>query len=884
MTTLQFESHVAVAIERAAAVAEEAGAQAVPLELFLYLLVKETDYVRELVAMTGASPDEVAAVFASYAEKRDPAFKSYLTPDAVLSHPRVEEANLEGDVEIVLANAAIHVYGAGRANGLIDGGDILISAFAVFEERRAPVLSALSHIGFTALAVKLCDRDVHGAGGLVDQARLSGSSSAMLQQIVNAVIGDEDEEPYGSEPAEGDSLNASSEPSIDLDDYRDAIKEALGRLSKSDFADSVRRMMDGKAAVASFVMNEKGDLVPAAEFFGNGKAAEALPGTAQSSNDDADAPRPGRDMTREEKVLARYTRDLTAAAERGEIDPLVGRRAELTRICEILHCRRKNKPLIIGESGTGKTALAEGLARAIVQGEVPPHLRHTRLFALQTGALISRYKGVFGERLAEIGDAVKRVPGGMLFIDDIHAMVDGADESASEQMNAILRLVSDDDLRIVASTSFGPWRKTLSKNDAVTRRFQPVELAPVSEEEAQAILRGIAPQYEAYHGVRFADGLLERIVTLSNRYILDRSLPEKAVEVMDELAAVARLHRETDDQTVIDVTDAGLPAVISRIARVPVDQVGKEEGEALAKLDSRLKGTVFGQDSAIDAVVAAIKMSRSGLGSAERPVGSFLFTGPTGVGKTEVARQLAGALGIPMLRFDMSEYSESHTVSRLIGSPAGYVGYNDGGLLTDRVTKQPYSVVLLDEIEKAHPTLFNLLLQVMDHGKLTDASGREADFRNVILIMTSNVGARALERNTIGFGRGSEGGDESAALRKAFTPEFRNRLDAIVRFSPLSHETLAAVVDKFLGELSGQLALKNVKAVYTPAFRAWLAQKGYDPHMGARPMRRLIADEVRRKLADELLFGSLTHGGTVTADVKDDAVSIVCEASEGATA
>ena len=574
-------------------------------------------------------------------------------------------------------------------------------------------------------------------------------------------------------------------------------------------------------------------------------------------------------LSREEKFLRSCTRNLSAEAEAGQIDPLIGRDDEVTRICEILCCRRKNKPLILGESGSGKTALVEGLALRIVRGEVPPALRDVRLYALNASSLVSRFKGAFAEKLSEIAAVLKKVPNAVLFIDNLHMLINGNDGNSQEEYNALGHLVSDDRLRLIATTTFRSWRQTFSKDETLTRRLQAVELKPVTKAEAERIITGLVPKFEAFHGVHYAEDVVPRAVTLADRWITDRAFPDKAIDLIDELAGAAKLQRSPDDDTVIEVSSDKLPELVARIARIPVDQVETREDGELADLDKVVRETVYGQDEAVDAVVSAIRMSRSGLGSAERPVGSFLFTGPTGVGKTELTRQLAKGMGIPLLRFDMSEYAESHTVSRLIGSPPGYVGYGEGGLLTEQVTKHPYSVVLLDEMEKAHPSLFNLLLQVMDHGKLTDASGREADFRNAVIIMTSNVGARDIERTSIGFESGSVG-DEGEALKKAFTPEFRNRLDAIVRFAPLSRDSVSRVVEKFLSELTTQLTVRNVTPTYTTTFKNWLAQHGYDPHMGARPMRRLIADKVRRPLADELLFGRLKQGGAVTFDIRPD--------------
>ena len=875
MTKLQFDKTLMPVLDTAALRTGACGMDTIPFEIFLDVLLTSKTYIADVLKLTGCDVEAAKSAVRSHAQERWPAYADAL---AGLCRPLESDADpyLDQQIVTVLLNAALHTYGCNRPSGIIDFVDILTASLTLLEKHRSPLAQKLAEARLSSLAAKLCDSEAHRKDGLIDGLKLSGCN--FFEDDLRGITGeasaadDADREPGSADtPAntpEGDIVQVDGLTEEQLNEYRDVMKTAIENFRNSPLGKMIqeiaKRQGGGTPVSASFIIDRNGNFVNT----GSGDLGAGQGDGGDDPGEPAERSPGERPLTRDEKTLLKMTRELTAAARKGEIDPLIGRESELERIYEILCCRRKNKPLIIGETGSGKTALVEGLALRIAEGKVPPFLRNARIFALNSSALTSRYKGVFGERLALATDAARNVPGAILFLDDIHALVDGRDEGGMEQLNALQRLVCDESIRVIASTSFKPWRSTLSKNSAIARRLQPVELTPVSEEEAKQILTGIAPQYERYHGVHFAPGVVERTVTLSNRYILDRALPDKAVDVLDELAAAARMRRETDDKTPVEVTADALPAVIARMARVPVEQVGREEGENLAKLDARLKGAVFGQDTAIDAVVSAIKMSRSGLGSAERPVGSFLFTGPTGVGKTEVARQLADALSVPLLRFDMSEYAEAHTVSRLIGAPAGYVGYNEGGLLTEQVTKHPYAVVLLDEIEKAHSQLFNLLLQVMDHGKLTDASGREADFRNAVLIMTSNVGARALEKNTIGFGGDSQNGSDESALKQAFTPEFRNRLDAIVRFAPLSHETLGAVVTKFLGELTAQLKGRGVEPEYTEAFRAWLADKGYDPHMGARPMRRLIADEVRRPLADELLFGRLKSGGRVVFDVE----------------
>ncbi|MBP3438980.1 MAG: AAA family ATPase [Sutterella sp.] len=877
MTKIQFDSNLLPVLDAAAARSAHCGLGAVPFIAFFDSLLTVPSYMSLVLQLTHCDAAAVKAAVRAAAEKALPGFGE--DAPAIADDEKIE---LDQRVVSVLLNAALHTYGCRRENGIIDFIDILAAALSALESSRSPLAKTLSDAGLSGLAVKLIDREAHEKDGLIDGLKLTGCD--LLEDDLREMTGETDGLQSENDEDEETSEDSTSEgiPAEDMEEYREAMKKALENFRNGPIGEMIREIAQrqgGEGQIsASFIMDKNGNFVQA------GESAEALRGLLGGRPADGGEERKDPGPSRAEKALLKMTRDLTEAARRGEIDPLIGRDKELERIYEILCCRRKNKPLIIGETGSGKTALVEGLALRIVKGEVPPFLRSARIFALNSSSLASRYKGVFGERLSQVAEAAREVPGAILFIDDIHALVDGRDEGGMEQLNALQRLVSDESIRVIASTSFKPWRSNLSQNAAIARRLQPVELTPVTEEDAKRILHGIAPQYEQYHGVRFAPGVVDRAVTLSNRYIVDRALPDKAVDVLDELAASARMRREPGETEPAEVNADALPSIIARMARVPVEQVGREEGEDLAKLDTRLKSAVFGQDAAISAVVSAIKMSRSGLGSPERPVGSFLFTGPTGVGKTEVARQLSEALSVPLLRFDMSEYSEAHTVSRLIGAPAGYVGYNEGGLLTEQVTKHPYAVVLLDEIEKAHSQLFNLLLQVMDHGKLTDASGREADFRNVILIMTSNVGARALEKNTIGFGGDSQSGSEDAALKQVFTPEFRNRLDAIVRFAPLSHDTLASVVSKFLGELTAQLKGRSVEPEYTPAFRAWLAEKGYDPHMGARPMRRLIADEVRRPLADELLFGRLKSGGRVVFDVEktaDGTVKVLMRVPEG---
>ena len=830
--------------------------------------------------------------------------------NTLMYDPQFEEEVFENPTILSwIANAAIHVMSVGRHSGVIDVYDLLVVLRTQMREG-----SSMARLwdagGLTLLALRQHDAYLHGKGGVFTLA--PPATTEWLADFLDETLCLDEED----DDAEA-SLEHDAEPEADLDvaetseQSDDTIEQSDEKAKEEKPTDSVtpvsQKPTSHKPVVEEVSLEDlPPELQPRAENMrvmrinldasqGDEAANAAMEAIRQlfvdqirQVNDrlngeeggdgsdvmsdertDDEATAKKQPLSREEKFLRSCTRNLSAEAEAGQIDPLIGRDDEVTRICEILCCRRKNKPLILGESGSGKTALVEGLALRIVRGEVPPALRDVRLYALNASSLVSRFKGAFAEKLSEIAAVLKKVPNAVLFIDNLHMLINGNDGNSQEEYNALGHLVSDDRLRLIATTTFRAWRQTFSKDETLTRRLQAVELKPVTKAEAERIITGLVPKFEAFHGVHYAEDVVPRAVTLADRWITDRAFPDKAIDLIDELAGAAKLQRSPDDDTVIEVSSDKLPELVARIARIPVDQVETREDGELADLDKVVRETVYGQDEAVDAVVSAIRMSRSGLGSAERPVGSFLFTGPTGVGKTELTRQLAKGMGIPLLRFDMSEYAESHTVSRLIGSPPGYVGYGEGGLLTEQVTKHPYSVVLLDEMEKAHPSLFNLLLQVMDHGKLTDASGREADFRNAVIIMTSNVGARDIERTSIGFESGSVG-DEGEALKKAFTPEFRNRLDAIVRFAPLSRDSVSRVVDKFLSELTTQLTVRNVTPTYTTTFKNWLAQHGYDPHMGARPMRRLIADKVRRPLADELLFGRLKQGGAVTFDIRPD--------------
>jgi ATP-dependent Clp protease ATP-binding subunit ClpA len=567
--------------------------------------------------------------------------------------------------------------------------------------------------------------------------------------------------------------------------------------------------------------------------------------------------------------LDSFALNLNTQALAGKIDPLIGRDQELERVIQTLCRRRKNNPLLVGEAGVGKTAIAEGLARRIIEGSVPEILAQSTVYALDMGALLAgtKYRGDFEQRLKGVLKQLADNDKAILFIDEIHTLIGAGAASGGtlDASNLLKPALSSGQLRCIGATTYTEYRGIFEKDHALSRRFQKVDVPEPSVNETVAILRGLKSRFEDHHGVKYTAAALTTAAQLSARYINDRHLPDKAIDVIDEAGAAQRILPKSKQKKVI--TPREIEDIIAKIARIPPKTVSLNDKNALKTLDRDLKAVVYGQDAAIDMLAAAIKMSRSGLGNPQKPIGNFLFSGPTGVGKTEVARQLAYVLGVELIRFDMSEYMERHAVSRLIGAPPGYVGFDQGGLLTEAVNKQPYSVVLLDEVEKAHPDIFNVLLQVMDHGTLTDTNGRKADFRNVVLIMTTNAGAEMLNKASIGFSNSRESGDEMGEIKRMFTPEFRNRLDAIIPFASLTEPIILQVVDKFLMQLEEQLHEKKVEAVFTDALKAYLAKNGFDPLMGARPMARLIQDTIRKALADELLFGKLTQGGRVTIDL-----------------
>jgi ATP-dependent Clp protease ATP-binding subunit ClpA len=574
----------------------------------------------------------------------------------------------------------------------------------------------------------------------------------------------------------------------------------------------------------------------------------------------------------EKGALETYTINLNQMAKAGKTDPLIGRAHELERVIQVLCRRRKNNPLLVGEAGVGKTAIAEGLARRINDGEIPELLKEYQVFSLDMGALLAgtKYRGDFEQRLKAVLKQLADNPKSILFIDEIHTIIGAGAASGGtlDASNLLKPALSTGAMKCIGATTYGEYRQIFEKDHALSRRFQKVDVPEPSIAETVEILKGLKSRFEQHHGVKYAPAALTTAAELSARFINDRHLPDKAIDVIDEAGAAQRILPKSRQKKVI--SKAEIEEIVAKIARIPAKNVTSDDRNALKTLDRDLKNVVFGQDVAIEALVSAIRMARSGLGNPRKPIGNFLFSGPTGVGKTEVARQLAYCLGVELIRFDMSEYMERHAVSRLIGAPPGYVGFDQGGQLTEAVTKHPYSVLLMDEIEKAHPDIFNILLQVMDHGTLTDNNGRKADFRNVTIIMTTNAGAETLAKGSMGFTNAKQAGDEMAEIKRMFTPEFRNRLDATISFAALDNEVILKVVDKFLLELENQLHEKRVEATFTPRIKAFLARKGFDPQMGARPMARLIQDTIRKALAEELLFGRLVNGGHVTIDLDDN--------------
>jgi ATP-dependent Clp protease ATP-binding subunit ClpA len=580
-----------------------------------------------------------------------------------------------------------------------------------------------------------------------------------------------------------------------------------------------------------------------------------------------------------DSALSKYCVDLNVKALKGDVDPLIGRQAEVERCIQVLCRRRKNNPLLVGDPGVGKTAIAEGLAKKIVDGETPEILAGATIFSLDMGALLAgtRYRGDFEERLKAVVKEMEEHPDAILFIDEIHTVIGAGATSggAMDASNLLKPALQGGKLRCMGSTTYKEFRQHFEKDRALSRRFQKIDVNEPSVPDTIRILMGLKPNFEAHHDLRYTSEAIKSAVELAARYIHDRKLPDSAIDVIDEAGAAQHLFPATKRRKIIGIKE--IEAVVAKIARIPPKSVSKDDAELLRDLERTLKRVVFGQDKAIEALSSAIKLARAGLREPEKPIGNYLFAGPTGVGKTEVAKQLASSLGVELLRFDMSEYMEKHAVSRLIGAPPGYVGFDQGGMLTDGVDQHPHCVLLLDEIEKAHPDVYNILLQVMDHGKLTDHNGRQVDFRNVILIMTTNAGAADMQKTAIGFGRDRREGEDTAAIERTFTPEFRNRLDAVISFAPLSKAVIMQVVEKFVLQLEAQLMDRNVHIELTPEAAQWLGDHGYDDKMGARPLGRVIQEHVKKPLAEELLFGRLTKGGVVRVAVKDDRIDLIIE-------
>ncbi|AHD08651.1 MULTISPECIES: ATP-dependent Clp protease ATP-binding subunit ClpA [Phaeobacter] len=633
---------------------------------------------------------------------------------------------------------------------------------------------------------------------------------------------------------------------------------------------------------AYFLQDQDMTRYDAVNFIAHGVAKDPAFGESRpvsGSPEVEDEPQPTTEGDKKESALAKYCVDLNEKSREGDIDPLIGRSHEVERCIQVLCRRRKNNPLLVGDPGVGKTAIAEGLARKIVAGETPEVLSETTIYSLDMGALLAgtRYRGDFEERLKAVVTELEDHPDAVLFIDEIHTVIGAGATSggAMDASNLLKPALQGGKLRTMGSTTYKEFRQHFEKDRALSRRFQKIDVNEPSVEDSIEILKGLKPYFEEHHGIRFTSDAIKSAVELSARYINDRKLPDKAIDVIDEAGAAQHLVVESKRRKTIGVKE--IEAVVAKIARIPPKNVSKDDAEVLKDLERSLKRVVFGQDAAIDALSSAIKLARAGLREPEKPIGNYLFAGPTGVGKTEVAKQLADTLGVELLRFDMSEYMEKHAVSRLIGAPPGYVGFDQGGLLTDGVDQHPHCVLLLDEIEKAHPDVFNILLQVMDNGQLTDHNGRTVNFRNVVLIMTSNAGASEQAKAAIGFGRDRREGEDTAAIERTFTPEFRNRLDAVISFAPLPKDVILQVVEKFVLQLEAQLMDRNVSIELTRKAAEWLADKGYDDRMGARPLGRVIQEHIKKPLAEELLFGKLAKGGLVKVGIKDGKLDLRIE-------
>jgi ATP-dependent Clp protease ATP-binding subunit ClpA len=737
---------------------------------------------------------------------------------------------------------------------------ILDATIREARDRRQEYLT-VEHILMALLHEEYGIEIIAGCGGNV--ARLNAQTERFIEENI---------------PILPDDSSAGTEATIG---FQRVLQRAVNHVYSAgkdvaDAGDVLASIFMEKDSRAVYLLLEAGiERVDVLEYISHGRPAYSPPAGGEGEEEagipeEGGAPSPAKG----EEPLKLYAVDLNAKADAGDIDPLVGREKELQRTIQVLSRRRKNNVVFVGEPGVGKTAIVEGLALKIHRKEVPAALEETKVFALDLGALLAgtKYRGEFESRLKAAIAELEKTPGAVLFIDEIHTIV-GAGAAGGGSMDAsnILKpaLISGK-IRCIGATTYEEHRNHFDKDRALSRRFQKIEVQETTTAETVSILKGLRPYYEEFHGVRYTEGAIRAAVDLSAKYISDKYLPDKAIDVIDEAGALHKLADESGKKKTIGTKD--VEKVVSLISKIPSRSISTPEMAKLGKLEEEIRAAVFGQDEAIASLVSTIKRSRAGLGSPDRPVGSFLFIGPTGVGKTEVSRQLAATMGVQFIRFDMSEYMEKHAVSRLIGAPPGYVGFDQGGLLTDAVRKHPYSVLLLDEIEKAHPDIFSILLQVMDYATLTDNNGKKADFRNIILIMTSNAGAREMDQDVIGFGdrlgdARSKGGE---AVNRLFSPEFRNRLDDIITFGPLAEETMEMVVDKFIGELADRLKGRKVKLEITDAARGWLARRGYDPRLGARPLARLVQTEVGDILSEEVLFGQLKKGGSVVIDLGDD--------------
>jgi ATP-dependent Clp protease ATP-binding subunit ClpA len=724
--------------------------------------------------------------------------------------------------------------------------------------RRRHDLITVEHLLYALLHDDATARVVRGAGGNVD--KIKREIDRVLEAELGKVPGTD---PVTPAPSRGfqrvlqrAAIHVQSSGKEELKGYN--VLVAIFAEVDSQAVETLTALGINRYDVVSYVSHG------VAKDGSDESALETAGGDDEDDDEDGDG-----DAEKVADPLSKFAVNLNEAAAAGHIEPLVGREKELRRCIQVLCRRRKNNPIFVGDAGVGKTAIVEGLAAKIVAGDVPKHLLNATIYALDMGALVAgtRFRGDFENRIKAVLKQIQKQEGAVLFVDELHTVVGAGAASGGtlDAANLLKPALSNGTLRCIGATTFEEYRSHLERDRALARRFQKIEVLEPSLEETKEILKGLKPKYEEFHKVTYAPEAIDACAVLSDRHLRDKKQPDKAIDLLDESGADTKL--EAGDDAVVTVER--VEAVVARIAQIPPRQVSTDDKSALKNLDADLHKVVFGQDRALTELTTAIKLSRAGLRAPEKPIGSYLFTGPTGVGKTEAAKQLAKTLGIELIRFDMSEYMERHTVSRLIGAPPGYVGYDRGGLLTEAIAKTPHAVLLLDEIEKAHPDVFNVLLQVMDHGTLTDNNGKKSDFRHVILIMTSNVGAQDLQRGLMGFGSRDEAGRDDMAFRNTFSPEFRNRLDARIAFDPLSPDTMSRVVDKFISELGKQLAERDVTIELSPSASQYLAEKGYDKQNGARPLGRLIQDEVKKPLGDELLFGALEDGGHVRIDVED---------------